>query len=667
LRTPFRSVVLLALLASPAAAQTAQPNIVLFIMDDMGYGDIGSYGVPDAKTPNIDRLAREGVKLTHFYANAANCSPTRTGFLTGQYQQRHGIETPLRVGDARGLPASDHSLPRLLKSTGYTTGLVGKWHLGDAPNMLPRRHGFDEFWGFLHGAVDYYAHSWMNTDTRGRVDYATMQPALYHNEQPVTSAKYVTDAITEHANAFILAHRTNPFFLEVSYNAPHWPFQPPDLPAGKRDRPDVLHEGTRAEYVTMLERADRGVGEILNTLDKLRLAGNTIVMFTSDNGGEWLSRNAPLFHRKSTLWEGGIRVPLLVRWPGQIRAGTTSAQVGITMDLTATILAAAGVTPPATYQPEGINLLPMLQKAATVERTLFWRISANGRDQKAARRGRWKYIKDGTGTIDGAHEMIFDLNVDPGERNDLAMHRVDLVNEMRALVARWEQDISPVVITPVIHSSIQLEHAGKVIQIDPWSQGDLSKLKPADLILITDDVNHHLDVKAIAKLRKPGAPIVIAANGLKQVPDGIVMANGDTRDVVGFRIEATPAYDVTPGVSFHPKGEANGYIVTIGGQRIYIVGVTECVPEIRAAKDIDVAFFPMNLPAARMEPADAIECIKAFKPKVVYPFHYDQDWVTRVNRGQPRGTASTRGLQELKDALQAAGIEVRLADWYPRN
>jgi L-ascorbate metabolism protein UlaG (beta-lactamase superfamily) len=144
------------------------------------------------------------------------------------------------------------------------------------------------------------------------------------------------------------------------------------------------------------------------------------------------------------------------------------------------------------------------------------------------------------------------------------------------------------------------------------------------------------------------------------------MANGETREVAGIRVEATPAYDVTPGVSFHPKGEANGYIVTLGGQRIYIVGVTECVPEIRAAKDIDVAFFPLNLPAERMEPSAAIECIKAIKPKVVYPYHYDQDWVTRVNRGQARGTATTRGLQEMKTALEAAGIEVRLADWYPK-
>jgi L-ascorbate metabolism protein UlaG (beta-lactamase superfamily) len=222
-------------------------------------------------------------------------------------------------------------------------------------------------------------------------------------------------------------------------------------------------------------------------------------------------------------------------------------------------------------------------------------------------------------------------------------------------------------ITTSIHSSIQLEHDGKVIQIDPWSQGDLSKLKPADLILITDDVNHHLDVKAIAKLRKPGAPVVIPASGLKRVPDGIMMSNGETREVAAFKIEATAAYDVTPGVSFHPNGEANGYIITMGGKRIYVVGLTECVPEIRAAKDIDIAFFPMNLPAARMEPAAAIDCIKAFKPKVVYPYHYDQDWVTRVNLNQPRGTATTRGLRELKDALTASGIEVRVSEWYPAS
>lgn len=219
-------------------------------------------------------------------------------------------------------------------------------------------------------------------------------------------------------------------------------------------------------------------------------------------------------------------------------------------------------------------------------------------------------------------------------------------------------------ITTFTHSHIQLEHAGKVIHVDPWSLSDLSKAKPADLIVITDDVAHHLDGKAIARLRKPGAPVVIAANGKAVVPDGIVMANGESREVAGVRVEATPAYDITPGESFHPKGEANGYILTLGTQRAYVVGVTECVLEVRAAKEIAIAFVPMNLPAARMEPAAAIACIKAINPKVVYPYHYDQEWVRPVPAGGARPTPTTRGLRELVAALTPLKIEVRLANWY---
>ena len=220
-------------------------------------------------------------------------------------------------------------------------------------------------------------------------------------------------------------------------------------------------------------------------------------------------------------------------------------------------------------------------------------------------------------------------------------------------------------ITTFVHSSIQIEHAGTVIQVDPWSVADLSKAKPADLILITDDVGHHLDRKAIARLRKPGAPVVIAANGLKQVPDGIVMNNGDTKQFGAVGVEAVGAYDITPGDPYHPKGEANGYVITVGGQRIYVVGVTECVPEVRAVKNVDVAFFPLNLPLARMEPATAIECITAIAPKVVYPYHYDQEWVRPVPSGGTRPAPTTRGLQELKAALTPRKIDVRLADWYP--
>jgi L-ascorbate metabolism protein UlaG (beta-lactamase superfamily) len=230
-----------------------------------------------------------------------------------------------------------------------------------------------------------------------------------------------------------------------------------------------------------------------------------------------------------------------------------------------------------------------------------------------------------------------------------------------------------ILLTPLIHSSVQIEHAGRVIQIDPWSVGDLSRMKPADLIVITDDVGHHLDVKAIQSLRKPGAPAVIAANGKSRVPDGIVLANGESTTITHgpfakapVRIDAIAAYDIKPGDPYHPKGEANGYIITVGDRRIYFAGVTECVPEIRALKGIEVAFFPMNVPLERMEPSAAVECIRSFKPKIVYPYHYDQDWVARVQKGAPRPDPSTRGLEELRAGLKADGIEVRFANWYPR-
>ena len=223
-----------------------------------------------------------------------------------------------------------------------------------------------------------------------------------------------------------------------------------------------------------------------------------------------------------------------------------------------------------------------------------------------------------------------------------------------------------VTITTFTHSDIQFEYRGKVVHVDPWSVSDLSKAKPADLILITDDVNHHLDPKAIAQIRKPGAPVVIAANGKKQVPDGIVMSNGEKRVVAGVQIEATAAYDIKLGEPYHPKGEANGYIITLGGTRLYVVGVTECVDEVKNARNIDVAFFPMNVPLQRMEPEGALDCLIMMHPKVVYPYHYDQDWVRPMPAGGKRPQPSTRGLKLLQTELAKRKIEVRLANWYPQ-
>jgi L-ascorbate metabolism protein UlaG (beta-lactamase superfamily) len=227
-------------------------------------------------------------------------------------------------------------------------------------------------------------------------------------------------------------------------------------------------------------------------------------------------------------------------------------------------------------------------------------------------------------------------------------------------------------ITPIIHASVQIEHAAKVVQVDPWSRGDLSRAKPADLILITDDVGHHLDVKAIQQLRKPGAPVITAANGQAQVPDGIVLANGQSTTAAGIAVEAIAAYDIKPGPPEHPKGEANGYVITLGGRRILLAGVTECVPEVKALKNIEIAFLPMNIPVERMMPAAAADCAKSLRPKAVYVYHYDQDFVSRLTdpaakpRGLPGGITIAQSLAAFRDAMKGEPTDVRAGNWYPQ-
>ena len=443
---------LVASVAERVPAQTdtraqIRPNIVLILMDDMGYGDIGSYGVKDARTPNLDRLAREGVRLTDAYANGANCSPTRAGLISGQYQQRYGIEWPLGAapGDtARGLAVTGASLPSLLKANGYATGLIGKWHLGSKPEFGPNAHGFDEFFGFVSGAVDYYTHR------RG-----DGTPDLYENTTPVEVSGYLTDEITGRAVSFVGRHSAAPFFLEVAYNAVHWPFQPPGMSAADGHAvpqptasgdfrlyqgPNAAVPATRRDYVLMLERADQGVGKILAALERNGLTKNTLVIFTNDNGGEWLSRNAPLSNRKSTLWEGGIRVPLILRWPARLPAGKVSAQVAITMDLTATILGVTGTVVPPGHPLDGLNLLPNLSgQSPIVERELFWRIK-RPHEQRAVRSGRWKLVQD-VGNQGAANFYLFDVASDPGERHDLTADHPELVRKLSAALDAWEKDV----------------------------------------------------------------------------------------------------------------------------------------------------------------------------------------------------------------------------------
>ena len=417
------------------------PNVVFILADDLGYGDLGAYGATDLATPHLDRLAREGVRLTDNYAAAPVCTPTRVAFVTGRYQQRVGMEWAGGGLETPGLSTSEISIARMLKNNGYATGIIGKWHMGGTPETAPNAHGFDEFFGHLGANVDFYTHR--------QVVPKPGVPDLYENTEPVKREGYMTDLITERSVSFIERHAGEPFFLFVSYNAPHWPFQPPDR--RWEASPENRLEGTREHYNGMVQRMDEGIGQILEALDRRGLAAGTLVIFTSDNGGERLSRNAPFFNHKATLWEGGIRVPCLIRWPGQLPAGKTSEQAAITMDLSVSILAATGTVPPEGRTLDGMDLLPILQgRKPRQERTFFWRIPFLGKCtppspywhcsvQKAVRKGRWKYVQDGIEKLD----MLFDLEKDPIERQTLSYEQPGVVRELKGLLEGWEQDLLP--------------------------------------------------------------------------------------------------------------------------------------------------------------------------------------------------------------------------------
>lgn len=424
-------VPLFALIFSGDVMAQASPNIVLILSDDLGYHDLSCYGSKEVRTPYIDSLARDGIRLTQAYANASVCTPTRVALMTGRYQQRSGFEWVIDYSERdRGLRADSQGLVRLLKQQGYATGAFGKWHLGYKPEYGPNSHGFDEFFGFLAPDLDYYAH----TEAEGG-------PGLYENTQLVERSGYLTDLITERALAFIEKHafgpKAAPFFLYVPYNAPHWPFQAPNRPDDVRNSETYgPRNGNRADYVRMVERMDLGVGKILKTLARAGVARNTLVIFTNDNGGERFSDNRPLFNGKYTLWEGGIRVPCVMRWPGNIPKGTVSNQQLITFDITATILAVAGVSPSAYPKLDGRNLMPVLTgKQRQQERIFFWRMAPDQGGQKAARKGKWKYVRE------VRLELLYDLATDPSERVNLSYRYPKILSELRKAVDDWETEI----------------------------------------------------------------------------------------------------------------------------------------------------------------------------------------------------------------------------------
>jgi arylsulfatase A-like enzyme len=397
--------------------RTCAKHIVLIVFDYMGYGDIEPFGQCEIRTPNIRRLAEQGIRYTDFYAAAPICGPSRAAMLTGRYPRRLGIERNVEHGKA-GLHVSEKTLARYFKDANFHTALYGKWHLGYGSDDSPNAHGFDDFLGFHDWNVDYYSHK-----ARSGAD------ALYHNTEVVTRKGYTTDLFTDAAVEFISQKAPEPFFLYVAYNAMLPPYSPP----GREDRTasfDRWVNGTRADYVAAIEHLDKSVGRILDELEQQGLARDTAVLLTFDHGGGEMATKGPFFHGFGTLWEGGIRVPLILRWPSGVAAGDQSSSPAILMDVAATLLAAAGVD--ADQAMDGQNLLSPDGRSAK-QRTLHWRIDLpgegedwRGRAQRAVRRGKWKYLWDG-------FEFLYDLEQDPGERENLGYRHPELLTELRDL------------------------------------------------------------------------------------------------------------------------------------------------------------------------------------------------------------------------------------------
>jgi arylsulfatase B len=449
-----------------AADSPSRPNIVFIVADDLGYGEPGCYGGRDIPTPHLDALAAGGVRFTNGYVTAPFCAASRAALLTGRYQTRFGFEfNPIGAKNAApgiGLPVGEKTVANRLRDVGYVTSLVGKWHLGGTAEFHPQRRGFDEFFGFLHEGHTYVPPPWAGvvswlrrralpdggkgrwTSPDGRIvwsthlnnnepDYDADNPIL-HSSQPVDERANLTDAFTREACDFIGRHRAQPFFLYLAYNSVHSPMQGADAYLAKFAHIPDIH---RRIFAAMLAQLDDGIGRVVAQLRSAGLEENTLIVFLSDNGGptrELTSSNAPLRGEKGQLYEGGIRIPMIVSWKGKIPAGQTRPQPVMAFDLTVTAERVAGVALPA--DADGADLRPLLHDASAPapHATLHWRVG----QKNALRSGDWKLIRDG-----GAWQL-YDLAHDVGEARDLAAQEPDRVKALSILWDQWNgQQIAP--------------------------------------------------------------------------------------------------------------------------------------------------------------------------------------------------------------------------------
>jgi len=419
-----------------------RPNFVVFMIDDLGYGDIGCYG-GSISTPNIDRLAKSGLRFTDFHSNGPMCSPTRAAFMTGCYQNRFGREFESALGGSsgiteKGLPLDAVTIAEVLKKEGYAAGMFGKWHLGYKPPLTPTNQGFDEYRGMVAGGGDHHTH----IDRSGNKDW-------WHNDRIEMEEGYTTTLLTDHSVDFVEENKDRPFFLYLAHLAIHFPWQGPDDPPhrveGKNYRKDKWgiipdEKNVRPHVEAMIQAVDKSVQRVMETLKKNGLAKNTLVVFMSDNGGyihysnrfENISSNGPLRGQKAQVYEGGHRVPCIAFWPGKIEGGKVTDQTAMTMDFFPTIAKLAGAPLPAGQKIDGVDVSSLLLKGSPIDdRAVFWRKG----NAKAARKGPWKLV------VHGEKTELYNLTEDIGEKTNLSGERPQKVQELKQELAAWEKRV----------------------------------------------------------------------------------------------------------------------------------------------------------------------------------------------------------------------------------
>ncbi|MFD9820172.1 sulfatase family protein [Streptomyces violascens] len=425
-----------------ANRRAKRPNILFILGDDLGWADLSSYGAPHIKTPNLDRLARQGVRFTDAYSGSATCSPTRFSLYTGRFPGRTegGLAEPIADKSA-GLEPTHPTLASLLRDAGYATALIGKWHCGYLPDYSPTKSGWDEFFGNFGGALEYYSKLGLGGE------YDLYEGDVREGDAEYKDLRYYTRILTERASEYVQRdHGGRPWLLNLNFTTPHWPWIADGdeeesaeivrrIKTGRRDALWHQDGGSVEKYTEMVQDLDRSIGDVLRALKNSGQERDTLVFFASDNGGERFSYNWPLSGNKSSLQEGGIRVPTIVRWPARLDGGQVSHEPVFTPDWTATLLEIGGARPNPAYKLDGTSLAPYLLRGEELaERELFWRV----RGERALRRGKWKYYRG-----KGGQDQLFDLAEDRREQADRAVDEPGLLGELKAVWEKTDKELLP--------------------------------------------------------------------------------------------------------------------------------------------------------------------------------------------------------------------------------